>query len=454
MRGQIARKLCRRQKQSVAALVQMLQRNEERDFAAKVRRSARAGGTILMNTAADQSQAELAGRRRWMRIGIICGAAVLCLGLGLGVADAKKQKQANKATVSTTAKAGKARAAYSRRKISRGKAKAVAVAKARAGARRRKGRGDPLTTGAMDGPPSPPARDLFGAQKAPSPLAARAIGSYARGCLAGGRALPVNGSAWQAMRLSRNRNWGHPKLVAFVEKLATESQQIDRWPGLLVGDLAQPMGGPMVSGHASHQIGLDADIWLKPMPNRILTGEERENISADTVVADDRVSLKPDVWQDGHVRLLKRAASYPEVARIFVHPAIKKGLCEAAGPDREWLSKVRPWWGHNYHFHVRLACPPGSEGCEDQAATGPEDGCGKELQTWLTKVSRPVVPAPTPAVPARPRPPMTMAQLPPECSMLVGYEPPPPVPMGPPLPERRPGAQTAGQPGNAARVVR
>jgi penicillin-insensitive murein endopeptidase len=204
----------------------------------------------------------------------------------------------------------------------------------------------------------------------------------------------------------------------------------------------------MVSGHASHQIGLDADIWLKPMPPKTLTNEERESISAETVVADDQVSIKPDVWQSGHVTLLKRAASNSEVARIFVHPAIKKALCEAAGPDRGWLSKVRPWWGHNYHFHVRLSCPPGAEGCEDQPAAGPEDGCGKELDSWLKRMRTPIIPKDPPVK----RAPITMAQLPAECSKLVGYEPPPPVPMGPPLPERKPDSKTTAQPADTPAV--
>ncbi|MBP0651700.1 penicillin-insensitive murein endopeptidase, partial [Mycobacterium tuberculosis] len=65
--------------------------------------------------------------------------------------------------------------------------------------------------------PSDAAKVLFGGMKAPASLAARSIGSYAKGCLAGAVALPVDGPDWQVMRLSRNRNWGHPALVAFLE---------------------------------------------------------------------------------------------------------------------------------------------------------------------------------------------------------------------------------------------
>lgn len=381
-------------------------------------------------------------KRRWIGVAAFCLTAVLCLGVGLSMAAAKKSKPGPKAGASaSSAKSGKSRTA-SKRNRSLAKAKAAALAKAKAAARARRG----LTTAATAMPPSPPARDYFGKQAGPAPLAARSIGSYVRGCLAGGKMLPVNGPAWQAMRLSRNRNWGHPLLVSYVEKLATDSQKLDNWPGLLIGDLAQPMGGPMISGHASHQIGLDADIWLKPMPPKTLTNEERENISAESVITADQLAINPQVWQPGHVQLLKRAASYPNVARIFVHPAIKKAVCEAAGTDRGWLSKVRPWWGHHYHFHVRLSCPPGAEGCEDQPDAGPDDGCGKEVDSWLKRLKTPIVQK----VPPVQKAPITMAQLPAECSKLVGYEPPPPVPLGPPLPGRKPaGTQSVMTPVSA-----
>lgn len=267
-----------------------------------------------------------------------------------------------------------------------------------------------------------PAKQLFGAAKAPAKLAPRAIGFYARGCLAGAEPLAIDGPAWQAMRLSRNRNWGHPQLVALVERLATEAQKHDGWPGLLVGDLSQPRGGPMLTGHASHQIGLDADVWLTPMPDRRLTEKEREELSATSMLGADKLSVNPKIWTDNHVRLIKRAASYPEVDRIFVHPAIKKALCEGAsktGTDRSWLGKVRPYWGHHYHFHIRIGCPKDSASCRDQPASPRDDGCGKELDDWFKLLTAP----PKPAKPAKPKPPLTLAQLPNECRAVLEAEP-------------------------------
>ncbi len=219
----------------------------------------------------------------------------------------------------------------------------------------------------------------------PAPLKPEVFGSYARGCVAGAEEMPANGPAWQVMRPSRDRAWGHPKLIRLVKSLAVEARKHDGWNGLLVGDLQQPRGGPMLSGHASHQAGLDADIWLTPMPDRTLTRKERETQSA-VLMTLDRKRINPKRWTAAHARLIKRAASYNEVARIFVHPPIKKALCDWAGNKGAWLAKVRPLKGHNYHFHIRMKCPAGSPQCKNQAAPRPKDGtgCGGELAYWFS----------------------------------------------------------------------
>lgn len=272
---------------------------------------------------------------------------------------------------------------------------------------------------------SQPAKKVFGAQKQPTlNLKARAIGSYAKGCMAGGKAIPADGPAWQVMRLSRNRNWGHPELVKLIERLAAEAKEKDGWNGLLVGDMAQPRGGPMLTGHASHQIGLDADIWLTQMPNRKLSAKEREDMEA-AIVTTDRKTINKKVWSEAHARLIKRAASYRQVARIFVHPPIKAELCKWATGDRSWLAKVRPYFGHNAHFHMRLNCPEDSPGCKNQPAAAPKDGtgCGDELAYWMGDKPWPQPTPPKPGVkPPKPPPPLTLAGLPAECRAVVTAE--------------------------------
>ena len=264
------------------------------------------------------------------------------------------------------------------------------------------------------------AKQLFGAVQLPSIGRAVAIGHYHRGCLSAGVELPVDGPTWQVMRLSRNRNWGHPSLIQFVEKFAPAATKATGWKGILVGDLAQPRGGPSPSDHASHQTGLDVDIWFMPMPDRVLTREERDTISAINLVSDDWKSLNPQTWTPQHVAFIKAAAQQPEVQRVLVNAAIKKELCRVeAKKPHAWMAKVRPWYGHHDHIHVRLFCPPGSPNCQAQEAVKGEDGCsGKELDAWFSeKRLRPQISKPPP--PAKPPKPMMLADLPSACKTVL-----------------------------------
>src|SRR4051794_38537325 len=248
--------------------------------------------------------------------------------------------------------------------------------------------------GSVDQKPLPPlanpddpkigAKELFGRKLLPAAMPTRVVGFYAKGCIAGAEALPLNGDSWQVMRLSRNRYWGHPDMVALVERLAAKAHKEAGWPGILVGDMSQPRGGPMFTGHASHQVGLDADIWLTPMPNRRLSRDEREEMSAVMMVRPDRLDIDPHAWTPSHLAVIRAAARQADVQRIFVNAAIKKALCREAKGDRSWLAKVRPMYGHDYHFHIRIKCPPGSKECENQPDPSPDEGCGaRDLAYWF-----------------------------------------------------------------------
>jgi penicillin-insensitive murein DD-endopeptidase len=260
--------------------------------------------------------------------------------------------------------------------------------------------------------PTDAAKRVFGAVAAPSTGAPHSIGSYAKGCMAGAVALPADGAAWQVMRPARNRAWGHPVLIAAIERLAESVPEATGWPGLLIGDIGQPRGGPMVTGHASHEIGLDADIWVIPMPDHRLSPAERDNMSAQSLVTANGNDVDPAIWNPSYRKLYAAAAGIPELARMFVNPAIKRQLCRETGADRGWLAKIRPWWGHDDHFHIRLNCPAGQALCENQAPVPPGDGCGKELDWWFTKEARHPKPGP-------PSPPLLVSQLPPECAAVA-----------------------------------
>ena len=273
------------------------------------------------------------------------------------------------------------------------------------------------------------ANQLFGAQENPSGQAPMPIGSYARGCGAGMVELPESGPSWQAMRLSRHRNFGQPVLIDYLIDLSQFAQQIG-WAGLYIGDMGQPRGGPMTSGHASHQIGLDADIWMLPPSRLDLTARERENISSVPVRSADQRSVTSN-WTAAHRALMRAAALDPRVDRIFVAAAVKIEMCKTAKrKDKDWLQKIRPIAGHDTHFHVRLKCPKGARLCETQKPTVADlskggNGCDDTLMYWVTDYLNPPKPTKNPKKPEKPeRGPrdFTMADLPKQCAAVLSSD--------------------------------
>ncbi|MCA8881037.1 MAG: penicillin-insensitive murein endopeptidase [Rhodobacteraceae bacterium] len=273
----------------------------------------------------------------------------------------------------------------------------------------------------------PRAYQLFGAESVGSAHFPEAIGTYAKGCGAGLVELPETGPTWQAMRLSRNRNWGHPATIAFIERLSRFAATQPGWSGLYVGDISQPRGGPMLSGHASHQIGLDADIWMLPPKSVHLSRSEREKISSVSVRSADQRHVT-GAWTPQHEAILKAAAQDPAVDRIFVTAPAKIAMCAKRRPgDDAWLQKIRPLYGHNYHFHVRMKCPPGSDACVTQRPTVNElskggSGCDETLTWWVTDYLNP------PKGPSKPGPKVrgpkdyTLADLPNECRAVLAAQ--------------------------------
>lgn len=235
---------------------------------------------------------------------------------------------------------------------------------------------------ALSSLPQDAARRLFGTVTSAAEGEAMVVGEYWKGCVSGGIQLPAAGHHWQVMRPSRNRNWGHPVLIAFLKSFARKAAEATGWPGILIGDMSQPRGGPMLTGHASHQLGIEADIWLRPMPSRPFNAEHVEEVFSTDLLRADGKDVDRTIYSERHLAMLRTAAREPEVARVFVNAAIKKALCRDAGTDRSWLGKIRPAAGHSYHFHIRLACPAGQAGCIDQAPPADGDGC-KELDYWF-----------------------------------------------------------------------
>jgi penicillin-insensitive murein endopeptidase len=265
---------------------------------------------------------------------------------------------------------------------------------------------------------SKPAMALFSDKKLPSLGRAMAIGYYPRGCLQGGIELPRSGPTWQVMRVSRNRNWGHPELVQFLERFAPLAAEATGWKGILIGDMAQPRGGPLPFGHKSHQIGLDVDIWFMPMPDRVLSAKEREDITAPNLVAADGKRINDKIWSSADIAFIRTAAEQPEVERVLVNAAIKKELCRGKSTkDEAWMSKVRPWYGHADHIHVRLKCPADSPDCRPQPAVPAGTGCDKSLTHWFADwILRLKIPDASPSPSAKG---LTLKDLPPACVAVL-----------------------------------
>jgi penicillin-insensitive murein endopeptidase len=87
-------------------------------------------------------------------------------------------------------------------------------------------------------------------------------------------------------------------------------------------------------------------------------------------------------------------------------------MCGINWRDRSVLGKLRPWYGHDDHFHVRLDCPAGEASCKDQDPPPADVGCGAELDYWFTDA--PYKPSTTP-----PAPPLTLADLPKQCRAVL-----------------------------------
>jgi penicillin-insensitive murein endopeptidase len=144
-------------------------------------------------------------------------------------------------------------------------------------------------------------------------------------------------------------------------------------------------------------------------------------MSAVMMVRQDRLDIDPHAWTQNHLPVIRAAAQEPEVERIFVNAAIKKALCREAKGDRSWLSKVRPMYGHDYHFHIRIKCPAGNSDCTPQPEPTGSEGCdASDFAYWF---SDSVLHPKPPTTPPKPRPPLTLADLPSACRQVLQAAP-------------------------------
>ncbi len=251
------------------------------------------------------------------------------------------------------------------------------------------------------------------AQRAPDAPAPRIVSGPGGGCIAGAVELPADGPGYQTVRASRSWFWGHPGTVAALETLGRRAEAAGL-PTLYMNDISRPHGGPMAGLHASHQVGLDADVWLDVSPKPELTPAARDAVEVPSLVTPDDRGVDPARWNAGHVTLLRLASGLPGIDRILVNPAIKQQLCRTPMADRAWLRLIRPWYGHAAHMHLHFRCPAGQPECRDQAPVPPGDGCDATLAWWFEQLDAP------PPSPALPRPALP---LPAACAAILAGQP-------------------------------
>lgn len=204
-----------------------------------------------------------------------------------------------------------------------------------------------------------------------------AIGEYSLGCLRGAETFNGNEKGLILTQMKRGRYWGHPDLIKLLTRAGEEFAKQNK--KIMIGDLSQSRGGPTLTGHNSHQNGLDVDVWFK-MPSL------KDQLSLRELETEE---MKP-VQELGpeQVKLIQFFAQDSSVERIFINPSFKKKLCLDKKLTAEEHHKLRAWWGHDDHIHVRLKCPADGPLCISQNPIPAGDGCGEDLNWWFTEEAK------------------------------------------------------------------
>lgn len=212
---------------------------------------------------------------------------------------------------------------------------------------------------------------------------AKVYGDYNRGCLTESAALPEYGIGYQSTRRSRQMFYAHPETIKAIETLGAKVFT-EGLGTVLIGNLSKKNGGPLFEHSISHQNGLDFDVsyFVSKEP---LSDVMSQNYEFKSLLGYEKNKLNQKLWDEKIAELLKVTAELPQVERILVDPLIKKQLCETEKQE-EWFSKIRPWFKHDNHFHVRLKCPQDSPDCVPQAPPSRDFGCeGPEFEWWFSE---------------------------------------------------------------------
>jgi penicillin-insensitive murein endopeptidase len=215
-------------------------------------------------------------------------------------------------------------------------------------------------------------------------------GFYSRqGALSDATAIAPEGPGFVHLFESRDRRYGSQGLIELLERSAAEIARLHpEGERLQIGDIAAIGGGP-IRGHASHQNGLDADLVYYRTSHREQSAADGDAGFIETFVTGEGADhadvagthASPDLDVARSWELIKLLSASHRLARIFMHPAIKRAFCQEARSRGELqsesrtLSRLRPLDNHDDHMHVRISCPTESPGCVPQPEPDADPGC-------------------------------------------------------------------------------
>lgn len=207
----------------------------------------------------------------------------------------------------------------------------------------------------------------------------QSFGFYSHGRLAAATRLPDSGGGFVKILRPRNRRFASEDMIYLITKVSKELDQKfpNRRDAVQIGDVSAELGG-LVPGHNSHQNGLDVDIaFLRT--NETMQNPDDVNGFREKFVSSGKVSNNFDLERNWALAKLMVATGRPQ--RIFVNQVIKNAFCKLAREKgelqsaAETLHRLRPYSGHEDHFHVRITCPLNSPKCEAQEEIPAGTGC-------------------------------------------------------------------------------
>lgn len=208
----------------------------------------------------------------------------------------------------------------------------------------------------------------------------QALGFYSNGSLENASHTGDSSPDFVKLFLWRDRAWSTFDMSTILQTTAASVHALHPdGERMQIGDIAQKVGG-FLSGHASHQNGLDADVAYFRKDHH----EQDPAVNGFAYIYVQKGGVLDPVFDVArNWDAYKAIADTGRLDRIFMDPVIKRGFCAYAKTTgelesrKELLRRLRPLENHQDHFHVRITCPIDSPKCQAQLPPPEGDGCNE-----------------------------------------------------------------------------